>query len=1830
MAEFKLLKYKYTWKGAWQPTTAYKKDDVVAIVGGSYVCLISHTSGSTFSSDLTSGKWIVMTQGSKFRGNWQTTTAYNQFEIVKYKGQLYKSLVAHTSTTSFETDISNWEVYLIAIQWNNTWSTNATYGIGDIVRYGGTVYRCIEGHVSASTFELGLEVDQSKWQIYVEGKDYLAEWTTGIRYKVNDVVIYGGSVWQCKEEHTSGSDSTINFDAEEHWDLLLPGFNFRGDWSNIQTYAAGDVVRHGGYVYTSLTTNYDSAPGIASYEIIENPPEWELLSKSYNYRGQWAPSESYKTGDLVFRGGNLYVAIVDSTHDGSSLDYLDDTNWTLLVTGFKFRGSWTTSAVYAVNEVVQFQGSAYTANVAHISSLENYPGDNGNGFNYWDLLIESASEAGLTSRGDILTYNLSRTATGDGSTFGLTSVPLGNKGEVVTVDSSQSVYYQPWGEISRHFYVSTNGSDNALEAIRGRSPFSPYRTIRYACIEADDGFEGFTTIHVETGLFEEILPIIVPARTVILGSELRSTTIKPQAPITALTIDSTYTIAALTRIALLIPSVIQQLPLPTSKSSGNSLDPITLAEAGSSQAAASIQSLINNINQYINYVLNETGSAVTVTGNNTAVTDLGYTNAVLILEANKDFLAEEAVTFIRNTYPEYVFDSELCKRDIREFINAWKYDIIYTGNYKSVLAARWYSNAVQGSAGDDMFYVRDSTGIRNCTLTGLAGTLNPPDVFDLYRRPTGKSFVSLDPGWGPADDRCWIINRSPYIQNVTTIGTGCVGQKIDGSLHNGGNKSIVSNDFTQVISDGIGAWVLNDGRAELVSVFTYYCQVGYLAEDGGTIRATNGNCSYGTFGAIADGRDLNEIPRTGVVNNRTGEAIVYNVLIGENLDEILAFEYLNAGESYTQAECSIVGAGGGATCVFDDFRDNAVFDIFLQNTSTNPAVQVVGGSGFSVAQGYAQPEYSPGESNTSIAIQSNDEGLAEDYIGKRVIVIEGKGAGQYGYITSFNESTKVATIRKESNDQPGWDNMVPGKPNSAFDGTSLYRIEPRVDISHPGFATSTVNLGFSSNWISSVYGETTEEYFEVLTDFGTGSVIGQDGLIPIIATFDVLKIGRQYALTINQIGAGYAVGDVLTISGDLVGGESPRNDITITVTATSDDSTNSIVSFIYEGTANSGNFVIMTDNGTIGLYSTDGETWQNFTMPTSGSWRALAAGDSRFVTISRGSTTAAYSLNGYEWTLSTMPSNSLWNAVAYGSDVFVAVAENGNAGALSNDSGETWTSITMPTYGDSASNEWVDITYGKGMFVMIAKSNNISAHGVYNEEAQDIVWTLSILDVIDDSTKKDWVSITYGGDKFLAISDTGDIAYSYNADFWYPGTMPPQDDSTPYAWKQVKYAQGVYFAVGDTGARIVGAEPTLGPTTYAATSEDGVTWIDRSLTLSANYKTVVFGNPYVATEDSTVGTRTGIWLAVPNNSSQICKIKTGCKAKARLDISAGVIQRFRIWDPGSGYVLNPDISFIDPTKGNDPSYDARIADGVLAQPSWISRGTGYRSVGTVATIDGDGFADVIPVGKFITISGLPRLPKLGAQLIITDNPNNYTIVTVTELEGSTTTNKIVRLRVTPELKAGDKVEHGTAMEIRTLISNCRITGHDFLDIGTGNFIETNYPDLYLDRFDFAPENEVRQENGGRVFYTSTDQDGNFKAGELFAVEQATGVVTISSDFFSLAGLTELRLGGVRLGGTGAVIREFSTDPTFIENSNNVVPTQRAIARYLQNRLTVGGSEIATASFIAGVISVGPQNIGHTASGTINFPNSVNIANEVTGHFLAQQYFFKTFKLTDDV
>lgn len=137
---------------------------------------------------------------------------------------------------------------------------------------------------------------------------------------------------------------------------------------------------------------------------------------------------------------------------------------------------------------------------------------------------------------------------------------------------------------------------------------------------------------------------------------------------------------------------------------------------------------------------------------------------------------------------------------------------------------------------------------------------------------------------------------------------------------------------------------------------------------------------------------------------------------------------------------------------------------------------------------------------------------------------------------------------------------------------------------------------------------------------------------------------------------------------------------------------------------------------------------------------------------------------------------------------------------------------------------------------------------------------------------------------------------------------------------------------------------------------------------------------------------------------------------------------------------------------------------------------------------------------------------------------------------------------------------GAPGDITINISLCRATGHDFLDIGTGSYNTSNYPNVLLG----APRQpnqsyEVQERSKGRVFYVSTDQDGFFRVGRFFTVDQGTGTVTFAGSI-ALSNLDGI---GFK---RGVVVSEFSTDDGMTQNGSDIVPTQNAVRGYVNRRL----------------------------------------------------------------
>jgi hypothetical protein len=219
-----------------------------------------------------------------------------------------------------------------------------------------------------------------------------------------------------------------------------------------------------------------------------------------------------------------------------------------------------------------------------------------------------------------------------------------------------------------------------------------------------------------------------------------------------------------------------------------------------------------------------------------------------------------------------------------------------------------------------MFLLSDQTMLEGLLLTGMTGFASGSPANDITAATIGGVYLRLNPA-SP------IANKSPYIKDCSAISAGGVGAIVDGSVHGSGNKSMVFWAYNIVQDGGVGLWVLNGGRVEAVSVFTYYAYMGYVTTSGGQIRSLSGNNSYGTYGAISSGFLGSETPVTGTVY---GGMLTYNP---------------NAATgSFTQGE-TVTQATSGATGIVTSVQTGYLYYKSTSGTFNTTNVVTGGSSG---------------------------------------------------------------------------------------------------------------------------------------------------------------------------------------------------------------------------------------------------------------------------------------------------------------------------------------------------------------------------------------------------------------------------------------------------------------------------------------------------------------------------------------------------------------------------------------------------------------------------------------------------------------------------------------------------------------------------------------------------------------------------------------------------------------------------------------------------------------------------------------------------------------------
>ena len=454
MADFKLGRLKFKWRGDWATSTGYVIDDIVKYGGNSYVCIQNHTSPNNENIFYTSpgtytNYWELHGESFFFKGTYANSTWYKLNDVVSYGGKQYRTTTAHTSSSAV-LDQSKFEQYSDGITFRGDYTSTTQYRLNDLVKYGGRTYRVTTEHTSAAGGDVN--IDLAKFTLYSEGLAFRGDWATTTYYRLDDVVKFGSYQYRCTTAHTSGATSD-DF-AQANFSIYSEGLQFEDSYNASTVYSKGDVVTYGGYSYVYVAAEE------ASGQTPADNATWDVITTGFNATGVYSHGTAYKTGDTVQYGGNNYVCILDATNQRPANTNGTDnsTYWKKIVGGFNFRGTYDATSTYNVGDVVRYSSNSYVA--LKDQQINIQPGSDAT---VWSIVAQGDTAAVLTTRGDMITQN-------DG---GVARLPIGLPGSNLTTDGNDIV----WSGTSAGnvLWVSPSGNDN-LPGTESQ----PYKTIKHA------------------------------------------------------------------------------------------------------------------------------------------------------------------------------------------------------------------------------------------------------------------------------------------------------------------------------------------------------------------------------------------------------------------------------------------------------------------------------------------------------------------------------------------------------------------------------------------------------------------------------------------------------------------------------------------------------------------------------------------------------------------------------------------------------------------------------------------------------------------------------------------------------------------------------------------------------------------------------------------------------------------------------------------------------------------------------------------------------------------------------------------------------------------------------------------------------------------------------------------------------------------------------------------------------------------------------------------------------------------------------------------------------
>jgi len=1346
---------------------------------------------------------------------------------------------------------------------------------------------------------------------------WAGDWAQSTAYDADDVVKYGPNVYVCITAHTS--QSTFAPDSAK-WELMVSGLENAGVWNSGTLYKLGQTVTYGGAVYIALQESTNQNPYTeTSY--------WQKFVDGQQFEGNWNSGTNYQKGDIVYYGGYSYVAKQNTILNTPT----NATYWDVYIKGYEFVGAYNQATQYKPGDTVSLGGNRYTVKETK-TPIGIDPTDTDN----WQIILE-----GFNWRSDWIsgqTYYPNDIVKHGGKIYRTISVTSNNAPDITNdfelfVDglrwrgnyTSPNEYYP--GDLVRyggHVYVCKEGFDDD-----GSTSVAP-PNVQY--------WETFTEGFKWNGSWQ---------------------------------IGTTYQKGDTVEYAQSSYISIDEDNLGNVPSSSPAF--WNLLAQGDSNAVLTTRGdiLTRDATQAVRLPIGPAGSFLTSNGTDLTWGHLTPQNDYYVSPQGNDSNDGRTPTTSWKTIrhaAEQTFNIGQCRINVS------------AGTYSEQCPIRIGRSVVLEGNGLGAVTVQPDTTNDNGFGVGISDDGSTPNAnsyvfhmnngcrmrnFVFRNFSTGSVLVSLDPGTGQDDTSVWITSQSPYVQNCTSFTPGGTGFKIDGALHNGGYKSMVANDWTQINSDGIGIHVLNDGRTEIVSCFTYYCDIGYLAESGGKIRGIVGNNSYGEYGAVARGFSQSETPLIGKLR-LTNQTISSITQLGSNVH------------------------------VFTSYRDSVGNRFFVGHTAP---------TGTDVSSSWSNSASYP-------------------------FIAKFNSAGSLDWIYTYESSYGAIHSAIELSDR-------------IYCGGVIY------DGSNKGFILSISKAG-EIQWQKTI-GDTTE--------------------IVDLATDD------------NNL---YAVGTHST-----------------------------------------------TGSSVIKLNPAGIEQWS----------RTLEYNDSA----------AANTLVATSCTFAGTPTTSVDTYALAGdataeNNLYIASYDSTANQAVITRLSSTGANIASYTYGDVRINKLrLDTGNGDGIYLMAA--------GYYDAGAVNVAPIIFRLNVAGAVQWQNQYDLSPEQGEFKDVLPFGDDIYAVG--YFNEGS---NNNNTALIVRYTSNGTVSWQQKFDNGTNNLALNGVMldGVNIIAAGIEQGnsvIVNIQRDL--ANGIGTVSSGGYALAVSNATV------------NNSTI------------------VQQQFNEIDVNNLALGTTDESL---TLNQTPS-QTRTA---------VATRAGFAGIGT---------------GVLFNVDELDRSPKEGSVLQIDGDSETYFVIGVSNfLEGDSTNDGTCQIQLDPAIPSNKTPNDQTTLTFREAFSQVRMSGHDFLDIGTGGFADTNYP-VIIDADYSQPPNQEREtlaENGGRVFYVTTDQDGNFRVGDYFKVEQATGRATLSSEEFDLAGLNELQLGSITAGKQGATINEFSTDGTFADNSDSAVPTEKAVKTYVDGKVAGSNAIIAGASPTQSKVSVSGTG---ASTDTINFDIAGTTVAKIADQFL---------------